>query len=59
MLGQSTLTVEVREGSDPAKATLKGFHGFDHLKEVTVQGKVVAKDDKGNVIVAAERIHVR
>lgn len=52
-----TVTVEFRDGVDPVKATLQGFHGLDHLKQVVVKGKVEKKGD--NVIVVASGLHVR
>ncbi len=47
----------VDEKGKLVKATLKGANGLDHLKVVTVKGKV-AKNESGNLIVNATGIYV-
>ncbi|MCA8969121.1 MAG: hypothetical protein KDC95_05035 [Planctomycetes bacterium] len=59
-LEKGLLTVELREpsGKKLLKSSLRGFHGFEHLKEAVVRGKTHV-DDAGNVVVVASALHVR
>ena len=53
-----TANVEFREGGKALRASMKGFHGIDHLKEVVVVGKP-EKDAEGNVTVVAKGVYVK
>ena len=55
---EGTATVELRAGAAPIAASARGFHGLDHLDTVVVEG-VAERDESGNLVVAAERLHVR
>lgn len=57
VLARGTLVVEFRENDQLVKAGLKGFHGFDHLKQVVVTGRP-KKDEAGNLTLVAAAIHV-
>lgn len=57
-LRRSTATVELREGGRPLPVSPRGFHGLDHLSLVVVEG-LAERDSGGNLVVAAERLHVR
>lgn len=57
-LAAGTVVVELREDGALARRTLRGFHGFDLLKEVVVEG-TPAKDAAGNVTLVATGLHVR
>lgn len=57
-LARATVVVEFHDDGALAKASLAGFHGFDYLKEVVVQGKTTT-DEAGNVTVVATGLHVR
>ncbi|MCB9892212.1 MAG: hypothetical protein H6833_11230 [Planctomycetes bacterium] len=59
-LEKGLLTVELRDASGKKllKSSLRGFHGFEHLKEAVVRGKTHV-DDAGNVVVVASALHVR
>ena len=58
MLRASTLIVEFRQEGKLRKVTARGFHGLDHLAEVTVTGKI-KKDEDGNVILIASGMHIK
>ena len=53
-----TANVEFREAGKVVRASMKGFHGIDHLKEVVVVGKP-EKDAEGNVTVVAKGVYVK
>ncbi len=58
-LSRGTVIVEFRDaGGALQKASLTGFHGFDHLAHVAVRGRP-EKDGAGNVILVAEALHVK
>ena len=58
MLRASTLIVEFHLEGKLRKVTARGFHGLDHLGEVTVRGKI-HKDESGNVILIASGMHIK
>lgn len=58
MLRDSTITIEFHDEDKLRKVSARGWHGIDHLVEVTVQGKV-KKDAQGNVVLVATGIHVK
>lgn len=55
---RGTATIELRDGLRPLPVSPRGFHGLDHLSRVVVEG-VAERDAAGNLLVAAERLHVR
>jgi len=56
---KNTATVAVvGTGKAPIKAGLKGVNGVDHLVTITAEG-IVRKDKAGNLMVLAEKIHVK
>ena len=57
-VAQKTVTVEFREGAEPMKKTVHGFHGLDHLSRVVVTGKA-EKDAAGNLTVLADGVYVK
>lgn len=57
-LARGTVNVEFRADGVLRKASLAGQHGFQHLADVVVVGRL-AKDDAGNVTVLADGLHVR
>ena len=57
VIAANTVSVVIRdEAGRPLKAGLAGFHGLDHLQEITVTGKL-QRDDQGNVTLVAESFH--
>ena len=58
MLRDSTIVVEFHDNDKLRKISARGYHGIDHLVEVTVQGKV-KKDSEGNFILVVTGIHVK
>jgi hypothetical protein len=58
VLAQGTAAIEVRDGGEPAKGTAQGWNGLDHLKVVTVRGKVKRAGD-GDLAVIAAGIYVQ
>ena len=58
MLRDSTVIVEFHDNDKLRKVSARGYHGIDHLVEVTVQG-LIKKDAQGNVILVATGIHVK
>lgn len=56
-LAGGTVVVEFREGDRLARVSLKGFHGFDHLRRVVVEGRP-KKDEAGNLTIVASGLHV-
>ncbi len=57
-LRRGTATIELREGDRPLPVSPRGFHGLDHLSMVVVEG-LAERDAAGNLVVAADRLHVR
>lgn len=51
-------TVELRVAGELVEASVLGFHGLDHLKEVVVTGEA-KKDSAGNVTIVASGIWVK
>lgn len=56
-LSRNMVIVEFRDGAKPLKTSARGFHGLDHMKNVTVTGEA-QRDEAGNVIVVAKGIYV-
>lgn len=54
-LRRYTVNVEFLDGEVPGPWRLRGAHGLDRLKEVTVAG-VLHVDERGNLRLAADRI---
>lgn len=57
-LRRGTATIELREEGRLVPASPRGFHGLDHHSVVVVEGRA-ERDPAGNLVVAAERLHVR
>lgn len=55
---RGTATIELRDGDRLLPVSPRGFHGLDHLSLVVVEG-LAERDGSGNLVVAAERLHVR
>jgi len=51
-IAENSVTVELREGGTALPASVRGFHGLDHLATVVVQG-VAERDAQGNVTIVA------
>jgi hypothetical protein len=56
-LAQKRLSIEFSDGKKPLRHNVRGFHGLDHNKIVTVVGQL-AKDETGNISIHASGIHV-
>jgi hypothetical protein len=57
VVAQGTTAIELRDGAEPAKGTAQGWNGLDHLKQVTVRGKVKRAAD-GDLAVIADGIFI-
>lgn len=57
VLRDSTIVIEFHDAGKLRKVSARGWHGIDHLVEVTVKGKV-QKDTEGNVVLVATGIHL-
>ena len=55
---KGTATIELREGAQVIGESPQGWRGLDHLSTVVVAG-VAERDASGNLVVAAEQLHVR
>lgn len=56
-LAEKGASVEFVQGEQRVGAPVRGFHGLDHLKTVTVVGKA-KKDEAGNLTILARGIFV-
>jgi hypothetical protein len=56
-LGRKRLSIEFSDGKRPLHHNVRGFHGLDHMKIVTVVGEL-ATDEAGNVSIRATGLHV-
>ena len=56
-LAGGTVVIEFQEGDRLAKVSLKGYHGFDHLRTVVVEGRP-KRDEAGNLTIVASGLHV-
>lgn len=56
-VARASATIEFRQDGKPLKASLKGFHGLDHLAQVVVTG-TLAKDEAGNLSLDADGLYV-
>jgi hypothetical protein len=57
-LATKSAIVEFRDGDQPRRATMKGFHGLDHLSHVIVTGRA-ERDAQGNLTIVATGLHVK
>lgn len=56
-LAEKGASVEFVQGEQRVGASVRGFHGVDHLKVVTVVGKA-KKDEAGNLTILARGIYI-
>ncbi len=57
-LRKGTATIELREDGQTLPSSPRGYHGLDHLSRVVVEG-TAERDGSGNLVVVADRLHVR